>query len=142
VVFMALSPTPRPHFTTLAGFVRRWEKEIVALFRDVLLYCEELGLLGKEHSPSTDASCPRTPPSSGAARTRSCGERQQKMEQAARQIVRRHHQRDEREQHGPVAEQDENKLATYRRRSRRSRRFSRAREEHRSERQLAQEQHY
>jgi hypothetical protein len=42
-------------------------------------------------------------------------ERQQKMEQAARAMVRRHRDRDEREQQGPVAEQAEKKLATYRR---------------------------
>ena len=72
VVFMALSADTRPHFTTIAGFVSELETEIVALFRDVLLYCEELGLIGKEHSPSTGASCRRMPRSSGAERTRSC----------------------------------------------------------------------
>jgi len=36
------------------------------------------------------------------------------MEQAAREIVRRHRERDAREQQGPVAEQDAKKLATYR----------------------------
>ena len=43
VVFMALSADTRPHFTTIAAFVSELEQEIVALFRDVLLYCEELG---------------------------------------------------------------------------------------------------
>jgi transposase len=49
VVFMALSADTRPHFTTIAGFVAELEQEIVELFRDVLLYCDELGLIGKEH---------------------------------------------------------------------------------------------
>ena len=43
VVFMALSADTRPHFTTIAAFVSELENEIVGLFRDVLLYCEELG---------------------------------------------------------------------------------------------------
>jgi transposase len=46
---MALSADTRPHFTTIAAFVAELEEEIVSLFRDVLLYCEELGLIGKEH---------------------------------------------------------------------------------------------
>ena len=49
VVFMALSADTRPHFTTLAAFVSELDREIVSLFRDVLLYASELGLIGKEH---------------------------------------------------------------------------------------------
>jgi transposase len=45
VVFMALSADTRPHFTTIAAFVAELEEEIVSLFRDVLLYCDELGLI-------------------------------------------------------------------------------------------------
>jgi len=33
----------------LAAFVSELDREIVALFRDVLLYASELGLIGKEH---------------------------------------------------------------------------------------------
>ena len=47
VVFMALSADTHPHFTTLAGFVSELHREIVDLFRDVLLYASELGLIGK-----------------------------------------------------------------------------------------------
>jgi transposase len=46
VVFMALSADTRPHFTTLAGFMSKLDREIVGLFRDVLLDASELGLLG------------------------------------------------------------------------------------------------
>ena len=46
VVFMALSADTRPHFTTLAAFVSELDREIVGLFRDVLLYASELGLIG------------------------------------------------------------------------------------------------
>jgi transposase len=66
VVFMAISADTRPHFTTLAAFVSELDREIVSLFRDVLLYASELGLIGST-SPWMAASCPRTPPSSGAA---------------------------------------------------------------------------
>jgi transposase len=48
VIFMALSADTRPHFTTIADFVSSLDKEIIHLFRDVLLVCDDLGLIGKE----------------------------------------------------------------------------------------------
>jgi transposase len=48
VVMMALSANTRPHFTTIAQFVRELGEETRTLFVNVLLYCDELGLIGKE----------------------------------------------------------------------------------------------
>jgi len=46
VVFMALSCGEKPDHSTIAGFVSSMKAEIAPLFRDVLLVCEEDGLLG------------------------------------------------------------------------------------------------
>jgi transposase len=48
VVFMALSADSTPHFTTIANFVSSLSAEIVRIFRDVLLVCDEAGLIGRE----------------------------------------------------------------------------------------------
>ena len=48
IVFMALSANTRPHFTSIASFISSMGDAIEPLFRDVLLYCDELGLIGKE----------------------------------------------------------------------------------------------
>lgn len=48
VVMMALSANTRPHFTTIAQFIRQLGPAARKLFVDVLLYCDELGLIGKE----------------------------------------------------------------------------------------------
>ncbi|MFH2204405.1 MAG: transposase [Elusimicrobiota bacterium] len=48
VVMMALSANSRPHFTTIAQFVRELDNAIKDLFVDVLLYCDELNLIGRE----------------------------------------------------------------------------------------------
>ena len=48
VVMMALSANTRPHFTTIAQFIREMGPAARKLFVDVLLYCDELGLIGKE----------------------------------------------------------------------------------------------
>jgi len=48
VVMMALSADTRPHFTTIAGFIRDMAPVIQGLFVDALMYCDELGLIGRE----------------------------------------------------------------------------------------------
>jgi transposase len=48
VVFMALSADTRPHFTTIADFIASLDKEIVKLFLEVLLVCDEQELIGRE----------------------------------------------------------------------------------------------
>jgi transposase len=113
VVFMALSAETRPHFTTIAAFVSELENEIVGLFRDVLLYCEELGLIGKEHFAVDGCKLPSNASKQWSGTHEELRERQDKMEKAATEMVRRHRQRDEREKQGPVADQEHKKLATY-----------------------------
>ena len=48
IIFKALSCDTVPHYTTLASFVSGRGDEIEALFEQVLLICDEQGLLGKE----------------------------------------------------------------------------------------------
>ena len=48
VVMMALSANTRPHFTTIAQFVRDLGPAVLKLFVDVLMYCDDSGLIGKE----------------------------------------------------------------------------------------------
>ncbi|MGQ0529961.1 MAG: transposase, partial [Panacagrimonas sp.] len=48
VVFRALTGDTQPHFTTIASFIAKMPVEITSVFRDVLLVCDEQGLIGKE----------------------------------------------------------------------------------------------
>jgi len=48
IIFKALSCDTVPHFTTIANFVSGYSDEIESLFEQVLLVCDEQGLLGKE----------------------------------------------------------------------------------------------
>ena len=47
VIFIALSADTHPHFTTIADFISSMKDQILLLFRDVLLYCQELNLIDK-----------------------------------------------------------------------------------------------
>jgi transposase len=114
VVFMARSGDTRPHFTTIAGFVRELEREVVELFGGVLLYCEELGLLGKDHfavegcKPSSNAS------KEWSGKWEELRQRQRKLGKMAREIVRRHRERDEREEELGAVESERRRLERYR----------------------------
>jgi len=48
IIFKALSCDTVPHFTTIASFVSSHAKEIENLFEQILLICDEQGLLGHE----------------------------------------------------------------------------------------------
>lgn len=48
VIFKALSCDAVPHWTTIAAFVSGYANEINELFEQVLLVCDQQGLLGKE----------------------------------------------------------------------------------------------
>src|SRR5215468_9487092 len=48
IIFMVLSADTHPHFTTIADFISSSREQIIELFRDVLLICDKLGLIGKE----------------------------------------------------------------------------------------------
>jgi transposase len=47
IIFMALSGNTLPHFTTIAYFISSMENQIKSIFTDVLMYCDEVGLIGK-----------------------------------------------------------------------------------------------
>ncbi|HKO94951.1 MAG TPA: transposase [Polyangiaceae bacterium] len=114
VVFMALSADSQPHFTTIAAFVSDLDREIVGLFRDVLLYASELGLVGKEHFAVDGCKLPSNASKRWSGTHRELEEKRKKLEQVAERIVERHRERDGQEKSGLNA-QDAKKLEAYRR---------------------------
>ena len=48
IIFMALSGGSRPHFTTISNFSSFMDQEAISIFREILLECDEMGLIGKE----------------------------------------------------------------------------------------------
>src|SRR5262249_20183813 len=115
VVFMALSADSRPHFTTIAGFVSELDREIVSLFRDVLLYASELGLIGKEHFAVDGCKLPSNASKQWSGTHRELAEKRKKLERVAERIVERHRERDGKEQDSTSASKDTKKIEKYRR---------------------------
>ena len=48
IIFKALSCDSVPHFTTIASFISGYPAQIESLFEQILLICDEQGLLGNE----------------------------------------------------------------------------------------------
>lgn len=45
---MVLSANTEPHFKTISDFISTSGQEIIDLFLEVLMICDEMGLIGKE----------------------------------------------------------------------------------------------
>lgn len=69
VLFIALSGDSSPQFTTIAKFVRELADDIAALFQQVLLTCDALGLIGRQMFAIDGVKLPSNAPSSAAAAT-------------------------------------------------------------------------
>ncbi len=94
VVFMALSADSAPHFTTIADFVSSLEGEIVSMFRDVLLVCDEMGLIGREMFAVDGVKMPSNASKEWSGTRADFAKKARKMEQAIGYLVRRHREAD------------------------------------------------
>ena len=86
-----------PHFPTLAGFVAESLVAIVALFREVLVVCNDVGLIGHEHFAIDGVKLPSNASKEWSGQRVDFEKKLAKCETAAKEIVRRHRQRDKQE---------------------------------------------
>jgi len=114
VIFMALSADTKPHFTTIADFISTLDQEIIHLFLEVLLICDEMGLIGKEMFAVDGCKLPSNASKEWSGTKRDLGKKKKKMEKAIRQIVRRHREVDAREADRGVIEREEQYVETLR----------------------------
>ena len=75
VVFIPLACGQQPDHSTIAPFVSSMKAEMLPLFRDVLLICQEMDLSGAPSLPWMGSSSLPMPPKSGAGPGQSCKER-------------------------------------------------------------------
>lgn len=98
IIFMALSADTQPHFTTIADFISTLDQEIIRLFLEVLLICDEMGLIGKEMFAVDGCKLPSNASKEWSGTKEDLQRKKEKMEKAIRQIVKRHREIDETEQ--------------------------------------------
>lgn len=96
VMFMALSADSAPHFTTIADFISRQQDEIVSIFRDVLLVCDEQGLIGKQMFAVDGVKLPSNASKEWSGTLAEFENKAVKLEQALDKLMQRHREVDAR----------------------------------------------
>ena len=94
IVFMALSAHSCPHFTTIADFISSMDEETIHLFREVLLVCDEAGLIGREMFAIDGCKLPSNASKEWSGTRESFQKKAVKLEKAIERIVARHRKTD------------------------------------------------
>jgi transposase len=90
ITFMALSCGQRPDHSTIAAFVSCMKDEIVPLFRDVLLVCEEMNLLGGTMFALDGSKLPSNASKEWSGRISDLERKKDKIEQKVAQLLGDH----------------------------------------------------
>lgn len=94
VLFMALSADTQPHFTTIADFISGSAEQIAQVFRDVLLVCDEAGLIGKQMFAIDGVKLPSNASKEWSGTQAQYSKKIEKMERAAQKLLARHREVD------------------------------------------------
>jgi transposase len=112
IIFMALSCDTKPHFTTIADFVSTMVKEIGKLFKEVLLVCDDLGLIGKEMFAIDGCKLPSNASKEWSGTKADFEKKASKMEKAIENILQKHREEDQNLTESKVKESEEKFVAT------------------------------
>jgi len=94
VICIALSADVVPHFSTIADFVARLQGQIVSLFRDVLLVCDESGLIGREMFAIDGVKIPSNASKEWSGTKEEFARKREKMQQAIEVLTQCHQRTD------------------------------------------------
>ena len=94
VQFIALSGDSQPSYTHIAKFVRELGDDIQALFTQVLLTCDRLGLIGKEMFAIDGVKLPANASKERSGTHAELAHRAERLDKAARKIIEAHQRQD------------------------------------------------
>ncbi len=112
VIFMALSADTQPHFTTIADFISTASEEIIRLFLEVLMVCDEMKLIGKEMFAVDGCKMPSNASKEWSGTKAELQKKKEKMEKAVRRIISRHKQMDANEGNREILEREKQYVET------------------------------
>ena len=112
IIFMALSADSAPHFSTIAGFVAKLDREIVGVYREVLLVCDEMGLIGREMFAVDGVKMPSNASKEWSGTREDFQRKAEKLERALGYLTQRHREADEIEQQGQIEQAREKQMRT------------------------------
>lgn len=115
ILFMALSADSRPHYTTIAHFISSMEDVIESLFTEVLVYCDELGLIGRELFAIDGCKLPSNASKEWSGTKAELARKQHKLQRAVRRMLKTHRERDVQEATPALEEKEQQYRATLQR---------------------------
>ena len=120
IIFIAISCDSQPHFTTIADFISKLPMEIETIFRDVLMICDDLGLIGKQMFAIDGCKLPSNASKEWSGTRKHFEEKKSKMEKVIRRIISKHREEDSDDQSPPPADQrkrEEQQIETIKRKA-------------------------
>ena len=114
IIFMALSANSHPHFTTISNFISTMDREIIELFREILLVCDELGLIGREMFAVDGCKLPSNASKEWSGTKADFKKKCVKLENVIERIVKKHREMDNTEANKQIVERDTNYISTLR----------------------------
>lgn len=116
ITFMALAADSKPHFTTIASFLASMGDIISPLFSDVLLYCDELGLIHGDMFAVDGCKLPSNAGKQHSGTHAELADKRDKYRHQANKLLSSHQQGDRLEDAGKLDLRQQQKLKQLQRR--------------------------
>ena len=94
IIFMALSADSHPHYTTIANFISSMSDVIQPLFLEILMVCDNEGLIGNEMFAIDGCKLPSNASKEMSGTHEDLTKKQQKIDRAVRRMLKRHREED------------------------------------------------
>jgi transposase len=123
IIFMALAADQHPHFSTIADFISRSPEAITSLFSQIVLMCDQLGLIGKEMFAIDGCKLPSNASKEWSGTHAELKKKRQKIDRAVRRMLKRHQEQDSTEQHADIRDREREQIKKLRAASRKIKHF-------------------
>jgi len=123
MVFRALSADTRPHFTTIANFISTMDKATIIIFRDILMICDERGLIGREMFAVDGCKISSNASKEWSGTKAELAKKAEKMEKAIENLVNRHYRSDATGTELEMKERDEKYITTLKKQMKKLKKF-------------------
>jgi len=94
IMFMALSADSQPHYTTIASFISNMSDVIQPLFLEVLMICDNAGLIGQDMFAIDGCKMPSNASKEWSGTHADLTKKQLKIDRAVRRMLKQHREED------------------------------------------------
>jgi transposase len=94
IIFMAMSCGDKPDHSTIAPFVSGMENEITPLYTQILMICDEEGLLGGTHFSIDGVKLPSNSAKDTSGKFEELKSKKENLEKKVKEVIREHKEKD------------------------------------------------